>query len=113
MRVEIEVSTNLDSHKLGRLIYEEIKDYLDAVMDRRAIVKFREFDDLDRMGEYISVMAEDISATYKHVVIIRVIEESDSEPNGYGSAIIVGTNDENEVGMIEEMVDIGVSVRET
>ena len=113
MRVEVDITTSMDSHKLGKLIYEEIADYLGAVMDKHAIVKFREFDDLDRMGEYISVMAEDISTTYKHIIIIRVIEESDSEPNGYGSAIIVGTNDENEVGMIEEMVDIGVRIKET
>ena len=72
MGVEVDITTNMDSHKLGRLIYEEIKDYLDAVMDKHAIVKFREFDDLDRMGEYISVMAEDVSATYKHVIIIRL-----------------------------------------
>ena len=111
-RIQVEINTNMDSHKLTRFIYEEVKDVLEAMMIPHEI-KYGTFDELERMNAYANAVIDELKPRYDYIIDIRVYEYSGEEPNGYGGAIVVGVNDENAALTLKELVDIGIKITET
>lgn len=111
-RIQIEINTNMDSHKLTRFIYEEVKDVLEAMMIPHEI-KYGTFEETEELNVYANAVIEELKPRYNYIIDIRVYEYSGEEPNGYGGAIVVGVNDENAAHTIKELADIGIKITET